>query len=763
MSDSSNVSLFDGFAAPLRGEAAAHKFCSLLGDGEAFIFEGYFPKCDARRKDAAVATRRFRGTFAAALPALRAWQDDRRSVYLRINEGGSVRDDITRVRAISIEFDAAEQHHQQHQSLPDGWHLTPSLLVRRGNSLHAHWIVDDCPVERFEEVQQRLQRQYQSDPKPIGIERIWRCPGFAHPLFPDQEVELLVRDCEDWESSYKLSAIEAGLSPLAPPEPELVVSEPWGEQIISEAEFRVILSHIDPTFADDYRQWIGLTKTIRFGQVPLVDADSVDWIGLVDDWCSGRLWCARTGDKDFVVPTYEGCEQTIQHCGSKPRTSGHRFTLGSFVRRAKATGYAGPALTILNAAASSRSDFTSFVLSSTTQRPLKNFENTLVAVNLMPAKPEFNAFTRQVVFRDAELPWGEELGRVFDDSVQRAIRAYFIAHFGLDVSKDHVIEAVQTRADFNQYHPVKEYFASLVWDGVKRIDSWLVEMCGAADTAFTRAAGRKFLVGAVARIMSPGCKFDHVLALEGTQGIGKSSVFRILASDDYFTDCLPTDVTKVDTIQALQGKWIIEMPELEGLSRGEVSAVKAFVTRQVDRGRFAYGRLTGDYPRQCVFGATTNESGYLRDQTGGRRFWPVKVATIDLERLCRVRDQIWAEAFVAFSRGEVLELPPEAAGEALIAQEGSFTAHPWEESIRHFVAEKSLTRVHSSTLLTGALGLLPASQTSTHARTVRNIMEKRLDWTYKKSIRIGTRVNSGYERVQELEDWEIAAMQREDG
>lgn len=203
---------------------------------------------------------------------------------------------------------------------------------------------------------------------------------------------------------------------------------------------------------------------------------------------------------------------------------------------------------------------------------------------------------------------------------------------------------------------VRDYLDALVWDGVPRIDRWLVEYAGVEDSAYVRAVSRAFLIAAVRRVRQPGCSFDTMLVLEGAQGTGKSAALRILAiSDDWFTDDVP--MGSQDVIEATAGKWIVEMSEIEGMGQGDVAALKAFLSARVDVGtRPAYQREAPKVPRHFVIVGTTSAAEYLKDSTGNRRFWPVHVSrSFDLDRLRADRDQLWAEAAAAEAKDEPIE------------------------------------------------------------------------------------------------------------
>jgi predicted P-loop ATPase len=242
--------------------------------------------------------------------------------------------------------------------------------------------------------------------------------------------------------------------------------------------------------------------------------------------------------------------------------------------------------------------------------------------------------------------------------------------FGFRPRLDYFTTVVTNVCRRNSYHPVKDYFGSLSWDGESRIDTWLIDYCNAADTPFNRAVGRIWLLAAVRRIMRPGEKFDTMLILEGPEGNNKSGVFRVLAVlDAWFSDSIRFTDDDKQIMEKASGKWIIEIADLHGMTRAGYDKIKAQLSRQSDRARLAYARLASEVLRQFVTGGTTNVYEYLASLTGNRRIWCVRTLDwIDLNPLRAVRDQLWAEAVVLEASEPDLFLPRELWEAARIVQ-----------------------------------------------------------------------------------------------
>jgi predicted P-loop ATPase len=267
---------------------------------------------------------------------------------------------------------------------------------------------------------------------------------------------------------------------------------------------------------------------------------------------------------------------------------------------------------------------------------------------------------------------------------------------GVPLKRATAADAVAAVADDNRVHPVREYLDGLKWDGKPRLSEWLFTYLGvrvpagaAARDTYVREVGRRWLISAVVRIFKPGCKVDAAPIFEGPQGAGKSSALAALVpKPEWFTDGI-ADLGTKDAAQDLRGKWIIELPELSAMRRPEVERTKAFWSRQVDHYRPSYGQRSQDFARQCVFGGTTNSDIYLADESGNRRFWPVKVGTIDLEALRRDRDMLWAESVVAFKAGERWWLDGEAEKAAAEEQAERRINDPWERPVIEWASRQT--------------------------------------------------------------------------
>lgn len=324
----------------------------------------------------------------------------------------------------------------------------------------------------------------------------------------------------------------------------------------------------------------------------------------------------------------------------------------------------------------------------------------------------YDEFSQAILTRDP--PWHEDHApktdtgvRAWTDSDDSRVQIWCNRFYDVDFSVSDVQRAVDVVARTNVVHPPKQYLTSLVWDGTPRIDRLFAHYFGADDTDYTKGVSRRWIISAVARIMEPGCKVDCVPVLEGAQGVGKSTALRTLASKDWFFDG-DLDMGDKDARQVLRGKWIIELAELDSLGRSEVNKVKKFITNQIDEYRPSYGRRTVSFPRQCVFTGTTNETQYLKDTSGNRRFWPIECGQdIRVDELQKDRDQLWAEAVRAYEANATWYADT-AEFRALCQEEQAdrMQSDPWEKPIADWLAHQDPSvGILTTDVLQGPIGM----------------------------------------------------------
>ena len=321
----------------------------------------------------------------------------------------------------------------------------------------------------------------------------------------------------------------------------------------------------------------------------------------------------------------------------------------------------------------------------------------------------------------------------------------------ISVNRANVVQdAVITVARRKTYNPVTEYLDGLEWDHTFRLAHWLDEYMGAiGEPRYLDAIGPKILVGAVARAYEPGCKLDVVPVLEGPQGKGKSTAVRILGHP-WNADGVPDLSTKDAAIQ-IQGVWLVELEELTSMSRADVEHVKAFLSRSTDRYRPPYGRNAVNRPRRCAFIASTNLQDYLKDETGNRRFWPIRCRGIDLAALQRDKDQLWAEAVHEYRNG--LQWHLSASDEVLAAQEQELRRLVPEleaELIEYLEDQRSMGKdvVYMRELLKDVAGIRDFAKDRYHAGAIASQFSRvmtRQGWEKMKAIGRGENRRQPYQ------------------
>ncbi|BBH19854.1 hypothetical protein Back11_11990 [Paenibacillus baekrokdamisoli] len=304
----------------------------------------------------------------------------------------------------------------------------------------------------------------------------------------------------------------------------------------------------------------------------------------------------------------------------------------------------------------------------------------------------YDAFKNSEVIRGS-LPWRQRERAQLEyepwlGADDRRLQHYFAKTYNIK-SSETIKNALTEVIHHNSFHPVKAYLEEQRWDGCARLEMIFIEYLGAEDTPYVRAVTRKMFVAAIKRIYEPGCKFDNMLVLVGPQGAGKSSLLAKMGRQ-WFSDSLKTFDSK-EAGEHLQGAWIIEVGELAAMKKAEVEEIKQFLSKQSDRYRVAYDRMVTDFPRKCVFFGTTNNSSFLQDTTGNRRFWPV---VVDPNKRCKNHfneltdegvSKLWAEALQLYLSGEPLELDAGVYADAQKVQERHMDSDPREGLIMEYL------------------------------------------------------------------------------
>jgi len=375
--------------------------------------------------------------------------------------------------------------------------------------------------------------------------------------------------------------------------------------------------------------------------------------------------------------------------------------------------------------------------------PVTDDVNNTTCYLVVPPKGEFenevwgiyryNAFTHEPEYC-VPPPWynphvssllvGEDSGPLSDYEVS-ALKHYLFQKYGYSASVKTIREAILFVARQTVYHPVRSWLRSLTWDGVPRLDNWLIDYAGARRERYSQLVASKTLIGAVQRIIEPGCKMDYMLVLEGEQGSGKSTLCQVLAVQPQWYAGLEPDTGK-DAKMTLGQKWIIEFAEVDALKERGPSAVKSFLASSVDNFRPPYAARTADYPRQSIFIGTVNPGAsgqYLNDATGGRRYWPVRTGVIDIQGVREALPQLYAEAMHRYLGGERPYV--DRAFETIMAQAVAlrYEVSPIQDTLaRYFSRRKDHGPVTLMFLVTNVLGITSERYDARAKRAVMNAL-----------------------------------------
>ncbi len=292
--------------------------------------------------------------------------------------------------------------------------------------------------------------------------------------------------------------------------------------------------------------------------------------------------------------------------------------------------------------------------------------------------------------------------------------------YGLVFGEPVVETGLRQAARQCSYHPVKEYLKGLTWDGMPRVETWVQRYLGAEDSGVIGAMGRMWMISAVARAMIPGAKVDHMLVLIGAQADRKTTALETLCGEDWFQPELP-DLRNKDSQILLLGSWIVCMDEMHALRSADVTELaKNYLTRRFDRYVPKYGRRPVNQPRGCVFSATGNTGEYLHDPTGNRRYWSVRVGTIDIEGIKRDRNQLWAEAVTMYEDGVKWWPDKDTAREIDTMNREHMKHDEWEKKVQETCLGESFVTIGKCL---ADLGIEPGKWTQNDQNRVARILK----------------------------------------
>jgi hypothetical protein len=482
-----------------------------------------------------------------------------------------------------------------------------------------------------------------------------------------------------------LEAPVALLNALAPSKPKVT---PVSRDVLSPAQVRDLLTQLPVEDFREYARWLKIGMAVW-----CATGGSAEGLAEFTDWSTRDPEYADAADE--IERKWDGFDGTGKQNPITTRTllAEVREAGGEIPREIQRAVYGDARESF--AVVSAEDTAPDGEISASWDRYAKggairpSFGNCLTAVAQVGLCPSFNDMSYAVELLGERLPFSVEThGRGWNEATHALTRAILLERFCVEFSLDQVHQAVFALAVQNRYNPVISYLDSCAerWDGTARIDSFLTTYVHVVDSEYVRAASRLLFLGGVWRAFVPGYKYDLMLVLESGQGFGKSKLVQALGGPWAMEDMSFDDLHGKDAAEKLQGKWIVEIAELS-MKRTDVEKVKSFLARQTDRYRMPYAKYAQDFPRRCVFIGTTNQSTYLLDPSGNRRFLPVHVSReIDVEGAKRDVDQLWGEAVRRYRSAERPELPAELWAAAACEQAARVAEDPWVEKVEDLVA-----------------------------------------------------------------------------
>lgn len=675
---------------PPRGPQAAVCMINLIGRNAGTVHLRTLPKEHRQgRAETAVLTLPIKEEDLA--PFISANENKGQSIFFVVNEGGQRGEDITNVRALFVDYDGDDLagFEKRLALLPVPHIVVESSPGRR----HVYWLVKGIALSDFRPLQRALIERLGTDKSIIDLPRIMRLPGFLNHKREPFTTQLISLDSRlppyPLEDIKRFTVVHLSSCPTKQERPPSIISS-LDEGAVDESRHRRERAKIDQAlsyladhgWAEDHSRWQrvgaclkGCTRSNGPQAAVFTDPEGL------------RLFMRFSRSAKNFDP--DGVRKRWPNIGDAVESPGALFVL------ATSAGWQSPSHSAREPNQTCDSSPESIASDTRDEALVLDSKGRLISCvanaiaflareNETAGALQYNLFTNTILYRGNPLQEADVIRLQAWMQRQSDMRR---------ITRPDVETAIRVRADTSQSHPIRDWLNSISWDGVHRLDSWLSDYLGVKPSPYSRLVARMFLIGMVARVMKPGCKLDNMLILEGGQGQGKSTALRVLAGGHaYFSDHLP-DIRSKDASQALRGRWIVEAAELAGTSKADIEALKAFLSRDTERYRPPYGRLEVNEPRQCVVTGTTNDGQYLRDPSGARRFWPIRVGTINTEGLAEVREQLFAEAMRAYMSGEGW-WPTTDEQEMLFRpeQEARFETDPWEDAVVKYLAEREADR-----------------------------------------------------------------------
>jgi hypothetical protein len=669
----------------------------------------------------------FHGTLDQHAAKIKRLIDQGAGIHVTINETdgrGRKEANIVKVRALFVDLDGAPL-----EPVLQG-ELKPHIITESSpGRWHAYWRVEGATLDEFRSLQLALIKQFDSDPGVIGLEHVMRLPGFMH----RKATPFLSRIVSIYDHpAYPASMFErAHVAPRAASD-DLTADDP----LLMEAALSVIPN---PDLHHDLWNKIGMAIWSAFD-------GSDQGLTAFDTWSRK----SAKYDKRNTIKRWKG----ISRCPPDRIGAASLIYLANQTNTNWRDAYEAAAIDqIMGTASHDSKEPAKHRWDKTKDGKLRaTLPNTKKAIEALGIGCRYDLFKLQYSINGEVLD--AYMAAAVDDPALLRLREMIYERFKFDPTTDTVHTAVQTLANHHRFHPVRDYLDSLVWDGQPRLDSWLTNYAGVEDTPFVRAVGSLTLIAAARRVRQPGVKFDEWLVLQGEQGNAKSQALQLLAvKPEWFSDQRVIGLSGRDAIEALSGRWIIEAAELHGMKNSDVEALKAFQSRDTDRGRLAYARTPIEAKRQCVIIGTTNSDTFLRDLTGNRRWWPVTTGTFDLDALKRDRDQLWAEAAAREASGDSIRLPEALWPAAAEQQRQRVIDNPFTTTLEERLREPGHPNFDKDTLMTGIitseslwvlLEIRPGQRSQHHNENLGAAM-KELGWK-KTRRRVEGRVAHVYQR-----------------